>query len=50
MKKHTSQKIKEFVSRPLFNEKIILARDSNYPKVSTITPSYNQAKFMEKLF
>lgn len=50
MKRYTSQKIKEFVSKPLFNEEIILAKDPNYPKVSTITPSYNQAKFMEKLF
>lgn len=47
MKKCTSQEIKEFVSKPLFDEKIILAKDPNYPKISIVTPSYNQGQFIE---
>jgi len=36
MKKFTSQEIKEFVSRPLFNEKVILNKDPSWPKISII--------------
>lgn len=48
MKKFTSQEIKEFVSKPLFDEKVILKKDQSCPKISIITPSYNQSQFVEK--
>ena len=43
-----SRKIKEFVSRPLFDEDIILKKNFSYPKISIITPSYNQGEFLER--
>lgn len=32
MKKYKLQEDKEFVSRPLFDERVILNEDQNYPK------------------
>jgi len=48
MRKFTSQKIKEFVSKSPFDEKVILNEISSLPKISIVTPSYNQNQFLEK--
>ena len=48
MKEYAYKKIKEFISKPLFDERVILNKDSNYLKISIVTPSYNQAQFLEK--
>ncbi|MFH1662252.1 MAG: glycosyltransferase family 2 protein [Candidatus Falkowbacteria bacterium] len=48
MDKITSEEIKKFISKPSFDEKVILNNDSSYPKISIITPSYNQGEFLER--
>ncbi len=46
--KYTDQQIKDFISKPLFNENILLKKDSSYPKISVIIPSFNDGKFIER--
>jgi len=43
-----STEIRQFVSRPLFDPRVLLSRDSSYPRISVVIPSYNQAEFLER--
>lgn len=48
MNSFTSEKIREFVTKPLFDEKVVLPKEVSCPKISVVTPSLNQAQFLER--
>ncbi len=48
MRTLTSEEIRGFVSKPLFNKKDLLNRDHSWPRISIVTPSFNQGEFLER--
>jgi glycosyltransferase involved in cell wall biosynthesis len=48
MKTLTSQQISDFVSKPSFDHNTLLRKNSAYPRISIVTPSFNQAEFLER--
>lgn len=46
--KFEGEEIKRFISKPIFDERSILSKDPAWPKVSVVTPSFNQTQFLEK--
>jgi len=43
-----SFQIRDFISKPLYDEGTLLAKDARYPKISIVIPSYNKGDFIEK--
>jgi glycosyltransferase involved in cell wall biosynthesis len=48
MLNEASKEIIDFVSRPHFDEAIILKKDLSWPQISIVTPSFNHARFLER--
>lgn len=44
----TQQEVEAFISKPNFNENILLNKNVDFPKISIVIPSFNDGQFLEK--
>src|SRR5215510_240333 len=47
-RKRAELTLRDFVSRPTFDEATILGRDKTWPRITIVTPSLNQGQFIEE--
>ena len=45
---YDAEKTQEFLSKPLFEERVVLGKCESWPKISIVTSSLNQEKYLEK--